>query len=54
MHQSKMWGDQDVMKLNFPTEHDNEKVAVLDENIYLLGASRQCESSFHYPANWLT
>lgn len=34
------------MGLNFPTEHNNEKVVVLEENLYLLDASRQCESSF--------
>lgn len=41
------------MELNFPAEHDNEKRAVLDGNLYLLDASRQWES-FHYLANWLT
>lgn len=48
-----MWGDQNAMELNFPTEHNNERIVVLDENLYLLDASRQCESSFHYwPIGW--
>jgi len=49
-----MQGDQSVMELNFFMKHYNEMIVILDENFYLLAASRQCESPLHYPAKWLT